>query len=176
MDGMRRHIKASMIAGIGVVLSLLVAVVGTGIAGATADDHADGATCFTAKATISDVPQRVSQAWVANDAVAFGNVFTADASFIVPGEDTYLKSRAEIRAYMANIFAGPYKDVRPIANVLNLKCIDRDVAVVVTQGGLLMPGETVVPPERIGRQTWTIVRQHRDWLATAYQNSRITSG
>lgn len=47
---------------------------------------------------------------------------------------------------------------------------------VITQGGLLLPGETVVPPERVGRQTWVIVKQGREWAVTAYQNSRITSG
>lgn len=102
-------------------------------------------------------------------------MFTRDASFIVPGQDTYLRSREEIRAYMAAGFSGPLRGVRATATILDLRCLSRDVAVVVTQGGLLFPGETVVPPERIGRQTWVVQRQGSQWRAAAYQNSRISS-
>ncbi|MFC5029053.1 SgcJ/EcaC family oxidoreductase [Streptomyces sp. SID13666] len=172
---MRRHIRSSIIAGLGIVV-LAVVVPGGVASGAMADTEGAGhghGSCYAEKAALADVPQRVSRAWVAHDLTAFGDVFTEDASFIVPGEDTYLKSRDEIRAYMSAIFTGPYKDVLPVANVLNVKCISKDVGIVVTQGGLKLPGEIDVPPERVGRQTWTIVKQGHEWRDSAYQNSRI---
>jgi hypothetical protein len=39
-----------------------------------------------------------------------------------------------------------------------------------------MPGETEVPPERRGIQVWVAIKHGEDWLATAYQNTRISSG
>lgn len=133
------------------------------------------ASCHAQKATIRDVPQRIVPTWANEDADGFARVFSTDPSMIVPGQDTYLRSRAEIRAYMQNIF-DTYPPVRVTAKTLDVRCLSRDVGVVVTEGGMLFGDETVVPPERVGRQTWTIVRQGRDWYVAAYQNSRITSG
>lgn len=164
---MRKHTPALFLAGLGVVAA--VAASGGAASGATTNSRSP---CHAEKAAVADLPQQVSRAWVAKDLDAFGRAFTRDASFIVPGQDTYLTSRDEIKAFMAVQFEGP--DITPIANTLDVKCVTRDVGVVVTEGGLLFPGETEVPLERIGRQTWTIVKQGRDWLITAYQNSRIT--
>lgn len=140
----------------------------------TAARHSRAACPANQDAVRGFVP-RIVAAWAAGDADAFAAEFTRDASFIVPGQDTYLRSRAEIRAYMAAGFAGPLRGVRATATILDLRCLGRDVAVVVTQGGLLLPGETVVPPERIGRQTWVVHRQGSQWRVAAYQNSRISS-
>jgi uncharacterized protein (TIGR02246 family) len=155
---------------------LLTSLVLTG--GGVAATAGDGwhRSCAADKATVRDVPLRIPPAWAANDADAFAAVFTADPSFIVPGEDTYLRSRAEIRRYMARLFAGPLKGSRVTARPLDVRCVGRDVGVVVTQGGMLFGDETEVPRERIGRQTWTIVRHRGDWAVAAYHNSRITSG
>jgi uncharacterized protein (TIGR02246 family) len=133
-------------------------------------------TCAAEKDTVASVPLRIPPAWQAGDAKAFAKVFTADPSFIVPGEDTYLRSRREVHDYMAPLFAGPLKGSRVTARVLDVRCVGRDVGVVVTQGGMLFGDETEVPRDRIGRQTWTIVRDGRGWAAAAYHNSRITSG
>jgi hypothetical protein len=45
-----------------------------------------------------------------------------------------------------------FPGTRVVASALDVKCINRQVGVVITQGGILMPDETEVPPERIGRQ------------------------
>jgi uncharacterized protein (TIGR02246 family) len=51
--------------------------------------------------------------------------------------------------------------------------IGPDAYIVRTRGGLLMPGETEIHPERLGIQTWVVVRKGGAWLAAAYQNTRI---
>jgi uncharacterized protein (TIGR02246 family) len=158
----------------------VAAVLALGVGGATgvaADRSAAGGrgSCQAQPDAVRAFLPRIVDAWADGDADAFAAVFTRDASFIVPGQDTYLRSREEIREYMAAGFAGPLRGVRATAMILDLRCVDRDVAVVVTQGGLLFPGETVVPPDRIGRQTWVVRKQGPQWRATAYQNSRITS-
>ena len=37
----------------------------------------------------------------------------------------------------------------------------------------MFPGETEVQPDWIGIQTWVAVKEDGDWLAAAYQNSRV---
>jgi uncharacterized protein (TIGR02246 family) len=155
------------------LLAMIVAATTlTGAAAATPDRA--HRSCQAQQATVRDVPQRVIPAWANEDPDAFARVFTADASFIVPGQDTYLRSRKEIRSYMRELFATT--DFRATAQALDVRCLSRDVGIVITEGGLLLPGETEVPRERIGRQTWTIVRQGHDWYAASYHNSRITPG
>jgi uncharacterized protein (TIGR02246 family) len=118
--------------------------------------------------------RRVPAAWKANDADAFAAQYTQDASFVVPGPENgvFLKRRDQIRNYMAKLFAGPIKGSTVTAKVINARCVSRDVAVLNTTGGMIMPGEAEPPPERIGVQTWTVVNRHGQWLATAYENAR----
>jgi uncharacterized protein (TIGR02246 family) len=174
---MHRFTPLTVLASAGVVTA--VAAAGTVAGSAAAGDDATrgrghSGSCHAEKATVRDVPQRIVPTWANEDADAFARVFTTDPSMIIPGQDTYLRSRHEIRAYMRKIFA-EYPPVRVTAKPLSVRCLSRDVGVVVTEGGMMFEHETVVPPERVGRQTWTIVRQGRDWYVAAYQNSRITS-
>lgn len=157
--------------------ALALGVTGAAVTPSRAVDvarHGHG-SCRTQQGAVRGFLPRITDAWATGDADAFAAVFTPDASFIVPGQDTYLTTRAQIRAYMAAGFEGPLRGVRATATILDLRCLDPDVAVVVTQGGLLFPGETVVPPDRVGRQTWVVTKRGHRWLVAAYQNSRITS-
>jgi uncharacterized protein (TIGR02246 family) len=47
---------------------------------------------------------------------------------------------------------------------------------VVSTGGVLMPGETSVPPQRLVRATWVLARQDGAWLIAAYHNSPLQAG
>jgi uncharacterized protein (TIGR02246 family) len=163
-----------------IALSVGVLVLAIGVASAIAGRSTTesqpaahgGSSCYAERETVRDVPQRVVAAWADNDASAFANVFTRDVSFIV-ADGTYLKSRAELRAYMEKNFAA-FPGTRVVARALDVKCINREVGVVITQGGILMAGETEVPSERIGRQTWVVIKDRGDWAVTAYHNARIS--
>ena len=56
-------------------------------------------------------------------------------------------------------FAGPLKGTRVTAHVFTVRFLKRDVAVLHTRGGILFPGETEVPPERLGIQVWVVTKQ-----------------
>ena len=118
------------------------------------------------------VPQRVVAAWARNDALAFASVWAPDGELII-GDGTRLIGRAAIEAYMRRGYAGPMKGTRVTATALRVRCLAPSVGVVHTRGGILMPGETVVPPERRGIQTWVITGYGGRWLISAYQNTRI---
>lgn len=120
-------------------------------------------------ASVQDVPRRIVAAWAGNDADAFAAAFTEDASLILPG--TRLTGREEIRSFMAAAYAGPYKGTEVHGEPLAVRHLGDNLALVITRGGVLMPGESKVAPERAIHASWLLRRQGQEWLITAYQNT-----
>jgi uncharacterized protein (TIGR02246 family) len=123
----------------------------------TADDSA-----------VRAVLRGIYAAWAANDADAFAASYVEDATVVMPG--VYRKGQDEIRAYMAAGFAGPLKGSRAIDEPQSIRLLGADTAIVVSEGGILMAGETDVPAGRQVRATWVLVKQDGQWLITSYQN------
>src|SRR5215212_9153305 len=93
--------------------------------------------------------------WANNDADAFAALYAEDATVVMPGR--YSKGKDGVRAYMAAGFAGPLKGSRAIDEPQSIRFLGDDVAVVVSEGGILMAGETEVPAGRRVRATWALV-------------------
>ncbi|WP_214410602.1 SgcJ/EcaC family oxidoreductase [Sphaerisporangium fuscum] len=121
------------------------------------------------KAAVAAVPGRIVAAWARQDAKAFADVFTPDGTMILPG--FYRKGSADIEAFMAGAFQGPYKGTQVTGQPIDVRFISADSAVVVTQGGVLAAGETEVADERAIRATWVVTRHEGEWKLAAYQNS-----
>jgi uncharacterized protein (TIGR02246 family) len=126
----------------------------------------------TDQAAIAAVPERVVRAWAKHDADAFAGVFTTDGTLILPG--LYLKGHDDIRAYMSEAFAGPFKGTQVTGQPIDLR-VHGDMGVVVTLGGVLAPGETEVSPQRAIRATWVVVKNNGEWRLAAYQNSPVST-
>ena len=160
-------------------LAGLAVLVGVGGSQATAgDSHGAGpgkerGSCARDQAAIRDVPQRIEQGWARGDADAVAAVFTEDTDFVV-GDGTFLRDRDELRRYMAAGFDGFLNGTRVTAPVDSVRCLSRDVGVVHTLGGILLPGEQEVPPERQGVQVFVVTEQGGEWLVDVYQNTRIS--
>lgn len=121
---------------------------------------------------VLEVPERIIAAWARNDADAFAEVFTEDATLILPG-DVYLTGREEIRAFMAKGYAGPYQGTRVMGTPLAFKRLGERAILMLTKGGVLAPGEETVTPEREIRASWIMSKQDDRWLITAYQNTPL---
>ena len=130
---------------------------------------ASTATADPASAAVAAVPDRIVAAWARQDAAAFADVFTADGTMILPG--TYHQGREAIRSFLEAGFAGPYRGTRVTGRPLHLRFLGPDTALVVTEGGVLAPGDTAVADQRAIRATWVVVRQDGEWRLAAYQNS-----
>lgn len=121
------------------------------------------------RAAALDVVRGVYEAWNNADPDAFVAEYFEDASAILPG--SYLRSRQEIHGAMAFAFNGPLKGTRSSDKVLDVRFLNDDAAVVISESGILMPGETEAPPERTVYATWVLAKQDGKWLLAAYSNS-----
>ncbi|WP_433386162.1 SgcJ/EcaC family oxidoreductase [Micromonospora sp. KLBMP9576] len=120
-------------------------------------------------AGVAALPNRIVAAWAEQDADAFGAVFVEDGTMILPG--LFLKGRDNIVGFMREAFAGPYRGTRVTGQPIDVRILNSEVAVVLTDGGVLAPGETTVADERAVRASWLMVKRDGGWSLAAYQNS-----
>jgi uncharacterized protein (TIGR02246 family) len=118
---------------------------------------------------VSDVLKRLYEAWEANDAGAFVADYLDDASVVQPG--VYKKDREEIRTTMAAGFAGPLQGSRVITHPQDIRFLTDETAIVVSEDGILFPGQDVVPGEALVRATWVLAKRGGSWYVAAYHNS-----
>ena len=118
---------------------------------------------------VLDVLKRGYKAWEANDAEAFVADYLDDASVVQPG--IYKKGREEIRTTMTAGFAGPLRGSRAFDHPQDVRFLTDDAAVVVSEGGIIFPGQDTVPNEGLVRATWVLVKRNGSWCIAGYHNS-----
>ena len=96
---------------------------------------------------------------------------TSTSSLAMAG--SFKAARRSSRTFRSQ-FDGWLPGSRSVAEVINVRFLSDDVAVVHTFGGIMFPGETDVQPDWVGIQTWVVIEEDGEWLATAYQNSRVS--
>jgi uncharacterized protein (TIGR02246 family) len=114
----------------------------------------------------------VYEAWEANDAEAFVADYLDDASVVQPG--VYKKDRQEIQSTMGGAFAGPLKGSRVIDQPRDVRFPNEDTAIVISEGGIIFPGQNAVPNEGMVRATWVLAKRDGRWLVAAYHYSAAT--
>lgn len=119
-------------------------------------------------AEIAAVPARMVKSWAAHDAKAFSELFTQDGTLILPG--VYKKGRDEIREFMTAGYAGPYKGTHVTGAPLDIKPLGEGAVALLTVGGVLAPGETVLSDKEAIRASWILVKREAGWQLAVYQN------
>jgi uncharacterized protein (TIGR02246 family) len=119
--------------------------------------------------SVVSVIHAVYDAWADGDADAFAKLYTDDATVVQPG--IYKKSNDVIRTTMAAGFAGPLKGSRVLDERQSVRFLGSDTAVVITEGGVLMAGQTELSAEGLVRSTWVLTKRDDQWYVVAYQNS-----
>jgi uncharacterized protein (TIGR02246 family) len=120
-----------------------------------------------------DVLKGVYVAWEANDAGAFVSHYLDDASVVQPG--VYEKDRHEIQTTIGAAFAGPLKGSRVIDQPLDVRFLNDGAAIVISEGGVVFPGQQAVPSEASVRATWVLAKRDGHWYVAAYHNSPASS-
>lgn len=132
---------------------------------------AETSTGTLAEQAARDVVDGIGNAWAANDPDAFADAYTVDGSMILSG-DRYFKGREVIRAVATQQFKSAHQGTTLLQNVVDIRFLNPSAAVVITEGGVLAPGETEPAPERAIRATWVLAKENDAWLIAAYQNTR----
>jgi uncharacterized protein (TIGR02246 family) len=111
----------------------------------------------------------VHESWDKGDPDAFVSQYAENASATLPG--AYMNSRQAIHGSMTFLFNGPLKGTRASDKVLDVRFINDQTAVVITETGVMIPGEDAAPPERTAYATWVLGKQDGEWRIAAYCNS-----
>jgi uncharacterized protein (TIGR02246 family) len=125
-------------------------------------------TTTTAEKTVTDVLDAMYTAWAAADADGIARLYTEDATVTLPG--VYHVGREAVRTFFTAGFAGRLKDTTALDTPVSVRLCGADFAIITSQGGVLMAGETEVPAARTIRATWVLARQDGEWLIAAYHN------
>jgi uncharacterized protein (TIGR02246 family) len=118
---------------------------------------------------VLDVLKKGYAAWEANDADAFVAGYLDDACVVQPG--TYKRDREEIRTTMAAGFAGPLRGSRAFDHPQDFRFLNDETAIVVSEGGIVFPGQDDVPSGAMVRATWVLTKREGSWYVASYHNS-----
>jgi uncharacterized protein (TIGR02246 family) len=132
------------------------------------------ASVATGAAALRDVPERTTAAWEKHDAGMFADAFTTDTKVVIAG--TYLQGRDQVYAYISAAFAGPIKGTRVVSDPVSAEYINADTGLVMTEGGILLPGEASVSDDRAIWGTWVLAQEDGQWRIRAYHSSPIRKG
>jgi uncharacterized protein (TIGR02246 family) len=119
------------------------------------------------------VAMRIQAAWKANDPDMFADMFTENGSLLM--KDRQLHSREEIRGFMAGLFSGSHRGARVIGWPVEVQFLSGEVAMVITEGGIVMPGEADVADTNLIRSTWVIAKKPEGLKLVSHQSSPIKS-
>jgi uncharacterized protein (TIGR02246 family) len=111
------------------------------------------------------------KAWEAGSADGMVADYTADSTAIMTG--SLRDSRDAVRENMALAFDGPLKGTSTYNKQLSLRFVGRDAAIVVSESGILFPGQTEVPDAGKVNATWVLEKRDGQWLIAAYHNSPV---
>lgn len=142
--------------------------------GVPEDDGFYGEFTGADEKAVLTIPQRITHAWATNDPDAFAEIFTENGSVLL--QDNQLTSREDIRDYMRRAFEGGLEGATVRGVPLDVKFLAPGVAIAITEGGIMMRGETEIPPARRIRAVWVVVRAADGSLSLiSHQSSPIAS-
>lgn len=118
------------------------------------------------------VPQRIQDGWRRNDADFFASHFVANGSLLM--QDNQLTSRDQIREYMAAGFETYFKGAKVTGWPLAVRFLSEGVALAVTEGGIILDGETEIAPSRRIRAVWVVAERDGEWQLVSHQSSPIS--
>ncbi|MEV4313857.1 SgcJ/EcaC family oxidoreductase [Actinocrispum sp. NPDC049592] len=119
-------------------------------------------------AAITAVLDSLADAWARGDGDAYGAHFTEDATYITFVGTRY-QGRDDIAGSHNTLFAKFLKDTKLAHEVLDVRFLGADAAVVTTRGDTYK-GEH---PKKLTKvQTYTFVRQDGHWLVAAFHNTQ----
>jgi uncharacterized protein (TIGR02246 family) len=119
-------------------------------------------------AAVTAVLDSLADAWARGDADAYGAHFTEDATYVT-FVGTLYQGRQDIADSHRALFAKFLKGTRLVHEVLDLRFLGADAAVLTSRGDTAK-GERPKEPTKV--QTYTLVREGDRWLVAAFHNTQ----
>lgn len=126
----------------------------------------------TDEAAVRGVLTRMIDAFNAGNFGGVAATYTANGTMIV-GDGSQHTGRSAIERFFVEMRTSLPTYTRFQATVTSVRFIDPNVAVVLSEGGFMIPGETSVAHERFGLQSLIAVREGGRWSAALVQRTRI---
>jgi uncharacterized protein (TIGR02246 family) len=136
-----------------------------------ADLTASGDARHSDHEAVCGVLASLVDAWNANDAKAYGSLFTEDATYTTFVGSHY-QGRKDIAAGHEALFAGFLKDTKLADTFLDIRFVSADTAVVTGRGDTYT-GDEPAPGKLSKVQTYTLVREaDGEWRVAAFHNTK----
>jgi uncharacterized protein (TIGR02246 family) len=124
------------------------------------------------EAAVQVLYQQMMDAWNQGSAEAFAAPFDDESDFIA-FDGTHFKGRHEIASFHQPLFDKWLKGTRLVGQVMSVRFLSSDIAVMHAIGGTVMRGKSAPAPERASIQTLVAARQGGEWRLAAFQNTRM---
>ncbi|WP_327321549.1 SgcJ/EcaC family oxidoreductase [Streptomyces sp. NBC_01210] len=123
----------------------------------------------TGRHAISTVIAALVEAWRLHDADAYGELFTADATYTT-FLGTHYRGRSDITESHRTLFSGFVKGTRLADEILDIRFFGPDTAVVTGRGDTYRGRQ----PKKLSKvQTYTMVREaDGQWRIAAFHNTK----
>ncbi|EXG81074.1 SgcJ/EcaC family oxidoreductase [Cryptosporangium arvum] len=121
---------------------------------------------------ITELFDRLKQAWTDNDAEEYGACFTEDSDY-VSYDGTRAIGREPMQRAHDDLFRGVLVGSALVGEIESIRYLCPEVAVVHGTASVLMPWRSVLPKRRSSRQTLVVVRTSEGWRFTALHNGRV---
>lgn len=115
------------------------------------------------------LPERLISAWAVHDAEAFSQLFAPDGTLIMSG--VYVKGRDKIRQYMEDAYANHWKATTVKGKPIDIKPLGSDAVALLSEGGVMFPGETEYSSKEAIRASWILIRSEGEWRIAVYHNA-----
>jgi len=120
------------------------------------------------QAAVAALAQEMIASWAYGDADGIANLFVDDGTLVLPG--IYRSGKEDIRLYFKDAFENEYKNTQVTGKPLSLRFFGQDVALLLSQGGVLAENESEISEGQAIRASWFAVKVDGKWKLAAYHN------
>ena len=121
---------------------------------------------------VAGLYRELMEGWNRGSGADFAANLTSDVDFI--GFDgTWFRGKEAVEKSHQSLFDTHLKGTRLIGDVVAIRLLAPDVAVMHARGNTIMRGRSLPSPARESLQTLVAVRREGAWRLAAFQNTRI---
>lgn len=128
--------------------------------------------CTDDETSVRSLYRQMIVGWNRGSGADFARPFAEDSRFIA-FDGTCFQGRDEIAVTHQRLFETHLRGTQLTGQVLNIRFLREDVAVLYAAGNTVMRGKIVPSPERQSVQTLVAVKDHGQWQFTTFHNTRV---